>query len=534
MKTTPKAGTTDVLVVGAGPTGTALAIDLTRRGVAVRIIDKAAEAFEGSRAKGVQPRSLEVLEDLGVLDDILAGGATYPPLGIHAGPLTLPWHMISRNEKTSDVPYPNTWLIPQFRTDAALRAGLQRTGVTVETNRELTGFEQGPDGVTATVTGPGGAEEIRARYLVGADGGGSAVRKTAKIGFEGKTDEADRMIIVDAAIDGLSRNHWHVWPRPGGRFLGACPIPHSDRFQVMIRLKVGEEPALDEASLNARIRSQTGNKSLRLHDIGWSSVFRPNIRLAEHYRTGRVFLAGDAAHVHPPAGAQGLNTGLQDAYNLGWKLGQVLAGAPESLLDTYEAERQPIAAGVLGLATKKYEGLAKLDPAAIKRGDDERQLSLHYRGGPLVAADSAHTATLWAGDRAPDAKLLDANGGPRRLFDLFTGSHFTAIAYGAAAVEELAKMAWPSTGAGLRKIAVDGGDKVGADVALADIAGSFVRAYGLSGPTLLLIRPDGYIGSIATDDLGSATEAHATTMIPAVDPAVGSERREPPMTRDDH
>lgn len=522
MKTTPNSGPTDVLVVGAGPTGTALAIDLTRRGVAVRIIDKAADAFEGSRAKGVQPRSLEVLEDLGVLDDVLAGGSTYPPLGIHAGPLTLPWHMISRNEKTSDVPYPNTWLIPQFRTDAALRAGLQRMGVTIETDCALAGFEQGPDGVVATVTGPAGAEEISARYLVGADGGGSPVRKTAEISFEGKTDEADRMIIVDAAIDGLSRNRWHVWPRPGGRFLGACPIPHSDRFQVMIRLKIGEKPALDEASLNARVRKQTGDKSLRLHDIGWSSVFRPNIRLAEKYRTGRVFLAGDAAHVHPPAGAQGLNTGLQDAYNLGWKLGQVLAGAPESLLDTYEAERQPIAAGVLGLATKKYDGLAKLDPSAIKRGDDERQLSLHYRGGPLAPPDSGHTATLWVGDRAPDAKLLDANGGARRLFDLFTGSHFTAIAYGFEAAEELAKLAWPPTGAGLKKVAVDGGGKVGADVVLADIADSFVRTYGLSGPTLLLIRPDGYVGSIATEDMGSATEAHATAMLPAVNHSAGA------------
>ncbi|MFD6224382.1 FAD-dependent oxidoreductase [Nocardia asteroides] len=521
MKTTSKTGPTDVLVVGAGPTGTALAMDLTRRGVAVRIIDKAANAFEGSRAKGVQPRSLEVLEDLGVLDDILSGGDRYPPLGIHAGPLTLPWHMISRNKTTSDVPYPNTWLIPQFRTDAALRTGLQRMGVAIETECELTGFEQGPDAVVATVAGPGGVEEISARYLVGCDGGGSVVRKTAEIGFEGKTDEADRMIIVDAVIDGLSRNRWHVWPRPGGRFLGACPIPHSDRFQVMIRLKIDEEPALDEASLNARIRKQTGDRRLRLHDIGWSSVFRPNIRLAEQYRVGRVFLAGDAAHVHPPAGAQGLNTGLQDAYNLGWKLGQVFAGAPESLLDTYEAERQPIAAGVLGLATKKYEGLAKLDPSAIKRGDDERQLSLHYRGGPLVPVDSGRTTTLWVGDRAPDAKLLDVNGGTQRLFDHFIGSHFTAIGYGSTAVEELAKMAWPSAGAGLKKVAVNGGDQVGADVALADIADSFVRAYGLTGPTLLLVRPDGYVASIATEDMGSATESNATAMIPAVNPPVG-------------
>ncbi|MFD6224371.1 FAD-dependent monooxygenase [Nocardia asteroides] len=521
MRTKPKSETVDVLIVGAGPTGTALAIDLTRRGAAVRIIDKASNAFDGSRAKGVQPRSLEVFEDLGVLDDILAGGANYPPLGIHAGPLTIPLHMVSRKETTSGVPYPNTWLIPQFRTDAALRAGLQRVHVAVETECEFLGFEQRPDTVLASVEGPGGVAEISARYLVGADGGGSSVRKAADIDFEGSTDEADRMVIVDAVVDGLSRDRWHVWPRAGGRFVGACPLPHSERFQVMIRLKRGEEPALDEESLNARFRVQTGDRKLRLSDIGWKSVFRPNIRLAERYRSGRVFIAGDAAHVHPPAGAQGLNTGLQDAYNLGWKLGQVLAGVPEALLDTYEAERQPIAARVLGLATKKFEGLAKLDPSAFKRGDDERQLGLHYRSGPLAAAGAGQTSTLHVGDRAPDAKLLDANGGARRLFELFAGAHFTAIAYGRAAAEELAVMPWPSAGAGLKKIAVDAGEYPNADVVLADIADSFARTHGVTDSTLLLIRPDGYLAAIVTTDMGRTVSAQAAVMWPAVDiPAV--------------
>ncbi|MEV6336104.1 FAD-dependent oxidoreductase [Nocardia vinacea] len=521
MKTEPKSELIDVLVVGAGPTGTALAIDLARRGLVVRIIDKAPRAFEGSRAKGVQPRSLEVLEDLCVLDDILAGGASYPPLGVHAGPLTIPWHMVSRNKVTSDVPHPNTWLIPQFRTDAVLRDGLLRMGVAVEKNCELVGFEQYPNGVVATLSGPNGVDEICARYLVGADGAASTVRKTMGIGFEGKTDEADRMIIVDAVVDGLSRDRWHVWPRPGGRFVGACPLPHSDRFQVMIRLQLGEEPTLDEADLDARFRAQTGEKGLRLTRISWKSVFRPNIRLAERYRLGRVFIAGDAAHVHPPAGAQGLNTGLQDAYNLGWKLGQVLAGAPDSLLDTYEAERQPIAAGVLGLATKKYEGLAKLDPSSIKRGDDERQLGLHYRGGPLVMADAERTATLRVGDRAPDAKLLNATGGGQRLFDLFRGPHFTAIAYGAAAAEELATLPWPKAGAELRTVAVNGGDQIDTDAVFADITGSFARIYGLTDSTLLLIRPDGYIGSIATTEMTRVSLASAAAMTPAADaPAV--------------
>lgn len=520
MTTQPTTGIVDVLVVGGGPTGTALAIDLTRRGRTVRIIDKAAHAFEGSRAKGVQPRTLEVFEDLGVLDGIRAGGADYPLLGIHAGPLNIPWRMISHTDVSSDVPHPNTWLIPQFRTDAALRAGLWRLGVSVESNCELVGFEQHPDTVVATVSGPDGASEIGARYLVGADGGASTVRKTAGIGFEGTTDEADRVIIADALVDGLSRDRWHVWPRPGGRFVGACPLPHSDRFQVMIRLRPDEEPDLDEGSLNARIRKQAGDKHIRLSHISWKSVFRPNIRLAERYRSGRVFVAGDAAHVHPPTGAQGLNTGVQDAYNLGWKLGQVLADAPDSLLDTYEAERRPIAAGVLGLSIEKYQGLSKLDPSSIKRGDDERQLGLHYRGGPLAADDAQRTATLRVGDRAPDARLLSATGGSRRLFDLFAGPHFTAIAYGRAAAEDLAALPWPAKGAELKRVTVDSGDQAEVDVVLADITESFARIYGLTDSTLLLIRPDGYIGSIATTDHLARTLKSIIAMTPAVESPV--------------
>ncbi|MEU2031146.1 FAD-dependent monooxygenase [Nocardia amamiensis] len=207
MKTESKTELIDVLVVGGGPTGTALAIDLTRRGLAVRIIDKAAKSFDGSRAKGIQPRSLEVLEDLGVLEDIRVGGGEYPLLGIHAGPLTIPWHMVSHNELTSDVPHPNTWLIPQFRTDAALRAGLRRLGVSVESKRELVGFEQRRDAVVATVAGGDGVEEIGARYLVGADGGASTVRKTADIGFEGSTDESDRRSIAVAVHHYFSSPH---------------------------------------------------------------------------------------------------------------------------------------------------------------------------------------------------------------------------------------------------------------------------------------------------------------------------------------
>ncbi|GAA1625017.1 FAD-dependent oxidoreductase [Kribbella alba] len=493
----------DVLVVGAGPVGSTLAADLLRRGLRVRLVDKAPHAFEGSRAKGVQPRTQEVLEDLGVLDEARAEGGTYPLMGIHLGPITVPWRMQRQHKPTAAVPHPNILLLPQSRTDAVLHRLLDRLGLRIEFGVALDHFEQDDDGVTATLAS---GERVRSQYLVGADGGASTVRKTAGLRFAGETDQSDRMLIVDAAIDELSRDRWHVWPRPGGRFVGACPLPHSDQFQLMIRLQPEETPQVDEAALAARFHSLTG---LRLHDVTWTSVFRPNIRIVEHYRAGRVFVAGDAAHVHTPAGAQGLNTGVQDAYNLGWKLGQVIAGAPDSLLDSYETERQPVAARVLGRSTELYAGLDQHRLASLRRGDEERQLRLSYYGGPLAADDGPATKTLRAGDRAPDAPCTGP--GARRLFDVYQGPQFTLLAFGSSAVEALPHLTWPTGGAELRRYAIH--TAAGEGDGLTDTTGQLPKIYGITGDTLILIRPDGYIGSILTTDwttaFATATNAFA-------------------------
>ncbi|MFF7260449.1 FAD-dependent oxidoreductase [Streptomyces sp. NPDC008159] len=502
----------DVLVVGAGPSGSTVAIDLVRRGLDVRIVDRSPHAFDGSRAKGVQPRSLEVLEDLGALHDVLAGGSVYPKLGLRAGPLAVPWKMFTHREATADVPYPNTWLIPQFRTDRALHARLSELGHEVEFGRELIELTQDEDTVVAKVAGADGTQEIVARYVVGADGGSSAVRKQLGVGFVGTTDESDRMLIVDASVTGLARDRWHMWPGRGGRFIGACPLPDSDMFQWMIRLTPDEEPASERDGIVQRIHAHTRDRRIQLHDIRWTSVFRPNIRLAESYGRGRVFLAGDAAHVHTPAGAQGLNTGIQDGYNLGWKLSQVLAGANAALLDTYEAERQPIAAGVLGLSTDKWGGIARLDPSSMKRGKDEQQLSLTYYGGPLAPAGGMRTETLRVGDRAPDARLLDAQGVETRLFDVLRGPDFTAIAYGSGAARSLEEFDWPTAGARLKRLVV--GPSTADGLAFSDHEKTLRRAYGLTGDTLLLIRPDGYIGHIATRDFLTTTHTAARAMTP--------------------
>jgi 2-polyprenyl-6-methoxyphenol hydroxylase-like FAD-dependent oxidoreductase len=505
--------TTDVLIIGAGPSGTALAIDLTRRGLDIRIIDQAPHAFDGSRAKGIQPRTQEVFADLGVLDDVLAGGSQYPKLGIHLGPLTMPWQMYSHRQPSADVPFPDTWLIPQYRTDHALHARLGTLGRSAEFRTALTELAQDAEKVTATVAAPRGTEKITARYVVGADGGSSVVRKRLGIDFEGSTDEQDRILIADAVTTGLSRDRWHLWPGLKGRFTGACPLPHSDLFQWTIRLAPREEPQLDEESLNQQIRSRTHSKHITVSGIRWTSVFRPNIRLAGSYRHGRVFLAGDAAHVHTPMGAQGLNTGVQDGYNLGWKLAQVLAGADPRLLDSYEAERLPVAAAVLGLSTEKYKDLSRFSTSSIRRGKDEQQLSLSYYGGPLASDGGDRTMALRAGDRAPDATLSEASGRQARLFDSYRGPHFTAIAYGPRAAQALDRLDWPPVGAQLKRLVI-GAAATRADQALTDADGTFRQIYGLAGDALLLIRPDGYIGHIATSDISFAIQAAVQALTP--------------------
>lgn len=478
---------TDVLVVGAGPVGLTLALDLTRRGVRVRLVDRAPGTFPGSRAKGIQPRTLEVFDDLGVADEAFAAGGDYPPLGAHLGPLTIPWRMHRHQTTTPQTPYPNVLLLPQSSTTAILRGALDRAGVTVEFNAEIREVAQDDLGATAVLEGGG---SIRARYIVGADGAASVVRKSINVPFEGSTDESDKMIIADAAIDGLSRDRWHVWPRTAGRFVGACPLPDTTQFQLMIRLKPHENPDLSEAALAAQFSDLIGDKKLTLRDLTWASVFRPNVRLAEHYRRGRVLIAGDAAHVHTPAGAQGLNTGVQDAYNLGWKLGQVLAGAPEALLDTYEGERRPVAAHVLGRSSELYEGLRQPRLSMFTRSEEDRQLTISYYGGPLAPPGNPGTRTLRVGDRAPDGQITRA--GASRLFDLYRGPHFSLLGFGNEAANALTQVTWPPGGAPLTRYAITDSAK-DADAALA-------QTYGIAEDTQILVRPDGYIAHIATRD----------------------------------
>jgi 2-polyprenyl-6-methoxyphenol hydroxylase-like FAD-dependent oxidoreductase len=490
---------TSILIIGAGPTGLTLACDLARRGVACRIVDKAPDYFIGSRGKGLQPRSLEVLDDLGLIDIILRSGAPYPAIRSYAGGRVV-WegHMHDHREPTPDVPYPNVLMIPQWRTEAILRDQLASYGIHVGLATELAGFTQDAEGVSATLVHDRATQQVRAAYLIGADGGHSFVRRALGIGFAGETHETQRSLIGDVAVEGLDREHWHTWIDTETRTLrvGLCPLPGTDVFQFMAPIAPGEAPELSLESLQRIFDAGSGRSDVRLHDPTWLSLYRVNIRMVDRYRVGRVFLAGDAAHVHSPAGGQGLNTGIQDAYNLGWKLGQVLAGAPMDLLDSYEAERLPIAADVLGMSTRLHNRGAQGEADAHRRGSATQQLGITYRGGAIARDERGASAHVHAGDRAPDAPCHDAAGASLRLFDLFRGPHFTLLAFGPGHAATIAAVK-QRYGSAVRTHTVLRAGEPANGVALVDTHGHAYLSYDIGADTLVLVRPDGYIGLIA-------------------------------------
>ena len=461
---------TDVLIVGAGAAGLTLAIDLARRGVALRLIDKAERTFEGSRGKGVQPRSQEVYEDLGVLPAMLAlGAAPYPVVRTYGEDGFVDQPMSEARAPTPAEPFGSPLMLPQMLTEQALRDRLAGLGHAPQFGHELVGFAAGAGGATARIRTAEGEETLHARWLIGADGGRSFVRHALGVAFPGQTLPV-RALVADLTIDGLSGDAWHRWTGGGEGPLSLCPLAGTDRFQLQAGLAACD-PDMSAESLTALIARRTGRDDIVVHHVAWGSAYGMNARLADRYRVGRALLVGDAAHVHPPTGGQGLNTSVQDAYNLGWKLAAVLGGAPESLIDTYEEERRPVAAGVLGLSQKLLT--TAQEPSGMRRGRENHELDLSYAGSSLALDLREQPGQVAAGDRAPDAPC-----GGRRLFDLFQGPHWTLIGWRV----------------GDRRIAPRPGLVIASD--LDDTAGHFADAYGLAPATWLLVRPDGYVGAI--------------------------------------
>lgn len=484
---------TDVLICGAGAAGLTLAIELARRGIAFRLVDSLDSPFPGSRGKGIQPRSQEIFEDLGILDKLVAIGGFYPPQREYRPDGSCTDSAVFETiAPTTAEPYHLPLLVPQFLTERVLRGRLAELGGTPQFGRSLCSFEQDADGVTAQLSGSAGTETVRANYVVGADGGRSFVRHALDIGFPGRTLGV-RAIVADVMLTGLDRDAWHRFHEGDmARQVSLCPLAGTQMFQLQAPIALEGDADLSAEGLTSLIATRTGRNDIAVRSVAWASAYGMNARLADHYRVGRVFLAGDAAHIHPPTGGQGLNTSVQDSYNLGWKLAAVISGAGEALLDSYEEERRPVAAAMLGLSTSLLDAARKGDN---RRGRDVHQLDIGYAGSSLCREFRASGDGLVAGDRAPDAPLLGAAGQPSRLFELFSGPHWTLLA-----CESGSDPVPPRPGLHIHTIG-PAGDRV-------DAGGHVRDAYGWQTGDLVLVRPDGYVGAIAGPDQRAALEAY--------------------------
>ncbi|MFB7381303.1 FAD-dependent monooxygenase, partial [Kitasatospora purpeofusca] len=375
---------TEVLVVGAGPVGLTAAAELRRRGVGCRIVDRLDRPQPYAKAVGIQPRTLEVWEAMGLVGRVL--DEAVPLLGQLAFVDGEPGPRLEL-ELPAEVPY-RFAALPQDTTERLLTEHLAGFGTWVERGTELLGLEQDDDRVRAELATPDGPAVLRARYVVGCDGAHSRVRRAIGVDFAGDAFP-ERYMLGDVEVD---------WDLPGGYgvrclrrtgdgapddVLVCIPLPGRRRYRVSMLVPSGPEDAADGTADGAAAgevaHGLAGGRGPDLADIQavldrlsprpatagalrWSSVFRISHRLADRYRVGRVFLAGDAAHIHPPTGAQGMNTGVQDAHNLAWKLALALRGvAAEGLLDSYHAERHPVGAEVVGRTVRHARGEADAD-----------------------------------------------------------------------------------------------------------------------------------------------------------------------------
>jgi 2-polyprenyl-6-methoxyphenol hydroxylase-like FAD-dependent oxidoreductase len=363
VSTTP-VSTTEVLIVGAGPTGLVLALWLTKAGVPIRIIDKASEAGTTSRALAVQARTLEFYRQLGFADAVVDAGVRIAAVNLWVGgtrAARAPLTDIGRGASS----FPFVLIYPQDAHEKLLIERLGELGVQVERETALVDFEQGPEGVSALLKGADGtAERCHARYLAGCDGAHSKVREVLGIGLPGGTYD-DMFYVADAQVSGPVADHELHVDLDDADFLAVFPLKGDHRIRLIGSVNVplgSDQRAPTFADVGERPISQM---KIRVEKVNWFSTYRVHHRVALSFRRERAFLLGDAAHIHSPVGGQGMNTGIGDAVNLAWKLAAVLNGeASERLLESYEPERIDFARKLVATTDRAFTLVTKRGPLA--------------------------------------------------------------------------------------------------------------------------------------------------------------------------
>jgi len=499
---------TEVLVVGAGPTGLMLATVLARLGVDCIVADAKAGPTRESRALGLQARTMELYEQLGLVDRVLAEGT--PALALAPGYGSRVFGCLRLGGIGSDVsPYPRIHILEQSRNERMLAEAYEGQGREVLwwhglERLDRVGGAGGDEEAVAVLSGPSGAVRVRARYCVGADGASSAVRRSTDIGFDGVTNRHTFYVADGVGVRGLAEGAINIRPGPAD-FLLTFPMGDEGRHRVLGVVRTADTPegGLTEDRVRARLERLFG---VSMDSSAWFSTYRVHHRVASSFRRGPIFLAGDAAHVHSPVGAQGMNTGLQDAHNLATKLADVLRnGAHDSYLDRYEAERRPVARHLVD-STDRVFGVVT---------SDRRVALLLRRVVPAIAAPVAVRLLprLSAGERIfqylaqvrihywmSDAAKRDARGKRDRVVGRrlpWTGGNFAPLASLRWQVHAYGSVPEPA----LRSV----GEALRLDVHALPLTGSTPLVDGM----LYLVRPDGFVAAAASPDRAAAEFADA-------------------------
>ena len=440
---------TDVLIIGAGPTGLVLALWLARLGVRVRIVDKTAEPGTTSRALAVQARTLELYQQLDLTEAVVARGHRVPAVNLWVkgeAVARLPFERVG----SGLTPYPFLHIFPQDQHERLLIERLGAFGVEVERRTELVNFTNRENGITARLRGPGGQQvDCEAKYIAGCDGARSTVREAIGTGFPGGTYRQVFYVADVEAAGPAANGELHV-DLDEADFLGVFPLAGEGKARLIGTVRDERADRADTLTFKDVSDRAINHLKVQVNKVNWFSTYHVHHRVTQHFRKGRAFLLGDAAHIHSPAGGQGMNTGIGDAINLAWKLAAVVAGrAPDKLLDSYEAERIGFARRLVATTDRVFsfatsEGRladflrTRVAPLLIPRViafepvrefmfRTVSQIMLNYRNGPLSRGTAGH---VHGGDRLPWARVDGADN-----FATLATLDWQVHVYGAAKAE---------------------------------------------------------------------------------------------------